>query len=139
MWGGGGCCVTGIKLSVRPSVGRMVPRLLMLAFLPRVTIYHAYGLPIAFGSKGQRSSTLGIKVAILCLGSRELSILPRFTRFIYGFRVPEHYPFYLESLYHTYILMRQRCCLSNFRSKVKCTGHQSSNMISRLFSIILST
>ena len=74
---GGG--VTGIKLSVHPSVGRMVPRHLVLAFLPRVTIYHAYGLPIAFGSKGQRSSTLDIKVAILCLGSRELSILPRFT------------------------------------------------------------
>ena len=29
---------TGIKLSVHPSVGRMVPRLLVLEFLPRVTI-----------------------------------------------------------------------------------------------------
>ena len=67
------------------------------------------------------------------------SLYHTWDRSIYGFRVPEHYPFYLESLYHTYILMRRRCCLSNFRSKVKCTGHQSSNMISRLFSIILST
>ena len=35
---GGGGGVTGIKLSVHPSVGRMVPRHLVLAFLPRVTI-----------------------------------------------------------------------------------------------------
>ena len=75
---GGG--VTGIKLSVHPSVGRMVPKLLVLAFLPRVTIYIMHMVYLLhLGSKGKRSSTLDIKVAILCLGSRELSILPRFT------------------------------------------------------------
>ena len=145
--------------------------------------YHAYGLPIAFGSKGQRSSTLDIKVAILCLGSRELSILPRFTisymgqiyiwfsgsralsflprvtisyiythetkmLFIefqvkgqvhwtskqqYDFQALQHYPFYLESPYHTHELNHGSKMFSiEFlvkRSKVKLTGHQSSNMV----------
>ena len=73
--GGGRGGGTGIRLSVHPSVDRMVPRLLVIGFPPRV-----YGLP-----------------------------------------------------------MGQRCFLLNLGAKVKCTGHQSSNMVSRFQSIILST
>ena len=122
----GGRGVTGIWLSVHPSVDRIVPRLLVWA-----SPYRAYGLPMGqrcfllnSGSKGQRSSTLDIEVAILCLGYQENylvcleSLYYTWDRSIYGYRVPEHYPSYLESLYHTYILlMRRRCSLSNFGSK----------------------
>ena len=75
--GGGG--VTGIRLSVHPSVDRMVPRLLVLAFPPRVTIsciWSTHGtkvFPIEFGVKrakvkhtGHRSSDIvsGLKSII---------------------------------------------------------------------------
>ena len=93
--------------------------------------YHAYGLPMGqrcfllnLGSKGQRSSTLDIKVAILCLGSRALSILPRVT------------VSYIWTTHGTYIFPFE---FGVKRSKVKCTGHQSSNMVSGFQSIILST
>ena len=71
--------VTGIRLSVHPSVDRMVPRLLVLAFPPRVTISCIWSIhgtkvfPIEFGVKrakvkhtGHRSSDIvsGLKSII---------------------------------------------------------------------------
>jgi hypothetical protein len=81
-------------------------------------------------SKGQRSSALEIKIEIQSPGSRPLSLPPRVTishiltthgrkifpinfevkgqahwisKQKYGFRALDHYPYHLESPYHTYI------------------------------------
>ena len=144
---GGGGGVTGIKLSVHPSVDRMVPRLLVLAFLPRVTISCIWSTYCIWVKRAKVKHTWhrsidivsGLKNYPFCLesldhtwgssyiwfpGSRALSFLPRVT-ISYIYITHETKMFFIEFWVK--------------RSKVKCTGHQSSNMISRLFSIILST
>jgi hypothetical protein len=50
-----------------------------------------------------------------------------------GFQALDHYPYYLESPYHTYRLpIGGRSSLLILRSKVRRTGHQSRNTVSGL-------
>ena len=74
--GGGG--VTGIKSSVHPSVGRMVPRHLVLAFLPRVTIsciWSTHGtkvFPIEFGVKRAKVKHTGHQSSDIVSGLKRI-------------------------------------------------------------------
>jgi hypothetical protein len=77
-----------------------------------------------FGSKGHRSNALDIEEEIRFLGSRTLPFPPRVT------------------ISHTWITYRRMMFPIKFvvkKSKVKRIGHLSSNMVSRLKNITVST
>jgi hypothetical protein len=120
---------TGIGLSVRLSVRPSVCRRTGFRALDHYPYhlespYRTYGLPIGgrctlliLRSKGQRSSTLDIKVEIWFPGSKQLSLPPRVT------------------ISHIWTTHRRKMYPIDFevkRSKVKRTGHQSRNTVSGL-------
>jgi hypothetical protein len=87
--------------------------------------YRTNGLPMGgryriWESEGQRSSALDIKVEIQFLGSGMLPFPPRVT---------------ISHIWTTH----RRKIFGVKRSRVKCTGHQSRNMVSGLKNVTLPT